>query len=256
MPVCRLCEREVPKLAKSHLLGNGAHRRLATPEGVSAHLDPAAPRPELAVSRRFTGPYDWFACGDCERVHFQLGDDYVFRLLDAVQQDRTRWRVHEAGGGTLKHRQHAGRPDLLHRYALQCLFREHLSRSRFELGVVAADFEELVVDSEPTIESSFGVMVTYIREESSRYCTGGVPMDERGSHPIFVFTIPHLLFTVAASRAGLPLAYRPFQLEPGPWVNLTHWKRAPDFVRAFNEKIVTGHLDRMRDVLSLDAKKS
>ncbi len=163
--ICGLCQQDVPKLVKSHVIA----KAIATHGRLKGSREPLVILPsnkDHPVQRSQTGVYSEIVCTSCE-ASFQAGDDALTTLCRSLGQgvpsnhDGTRFLVVLYPNADI---------DAVHRGVLTTLFRAHLSPHPMFQHVVlkpvhAQRIRDLLLANASTLTSDYGVLLRVVLSE-------------------------------------------------------------------------------------------
>jgi len=164
---CGLCQQDVPKLAKSHVIAQAiaTHGR---PKGSQEPLLIVPSNKDQPLQRSRTGVYSKIVCPRCEGG-FQAGDDALLALLRSLAQG-VPFALHDGRplGVSYPHADIAA----VHRGVLSTLFRAHLSPHRMYQHVVldpvhAERIRELLLSEASTLSSEYGVLLRVVLSDQA-----------------------------------------------------------------------------------------
>lgn len=156
---CGLCQQDVPKLAKSHVVPKSI-MMLGRAKGTSEPMVIIPSNATKRVLRSQAGIYSSIVCSACE-ASFQAGDDALLALCRTWEQGQPYGPANEPVVCKVY-------PEILsttlHRGLLTTLFRAHLSpHPMFENVDLGAEHEEavrkLLLSDQPTIASPYRVVI-------------------------------------------------------------------------------------------------
>lgn len=243
MPFCKVCQQEVPKLIRCHIYPNSMTREIAS-AGLVAMSTINGPRAAYAHAGLFD---DNLACLACE-TRFGPADDYAIRFRRAVLS----WGMpFDIRHGTLRLPTFQADAGLLHTFAINVLFRSHLSdrpeHRKINSEVIDAEAREALRTGHSTIENGRQVAIIVTTGDLGGM-TSSPHIKFNGDHPLYLIQMPHISFMVAASDAQLNPEWHGLILKPGQPVTI--WRRRrPELFELENAKkalsMVGDRVDRM-----------
>jgi hypothetical protein len=247
MPFCKVCQQQVPKLIRCHIYPDSMTREIAS-DGLVAMSTVNGPRAAYAHAGLFD---DNLACLACE-MRFGPADDYAIRFRRAVLT----WGMpYEIRYGTLRLPTFQADAGLLHSFAVNVLFRSHLSdrpeHRQTNSEVIDAEAREALRTGRSTIES--GRQIAIVATTGN---LGGMISSPHiklnGDHPLYLIQMPHISFMVAASDAQLNPEWHGITLKPGQPVTIWRRRRPERFELEVANKMfgmVGDRVDRMFNAL-------
>lgn len=253
MPICGLCQKNVDQLVDSHVIPKAITRGMQGKSGKPlAAINLRHNTRGNPVTKNYGGIYAQIVCADCERVHFQDADTYLVDFRRNLLLKRTKYKLHPNGGApSLRLRQHAGNPDLVHRFAIQTIFRAHLSQrsecDQINLANNESLFRELVISPASTLDSDWHVSLRLVIHPLADLLQS--PSLVNSTPPFFTIALPNLTILVAASKAGLPPGFSDVRLRKGEPLTVWHSKRLASNEMNLITTSVSPWLDEMDRIL-------
>lgn len=208
MRKCVLCKALVPQLAKSHVYPRALHLLFADDEEdippimISRH----AKYPGQVAQKSRAGVYGEFVCPDCERDLFGPADDAFMRLHHEISSWPLPGKEIEMMVQVVP-----GDPDLVHRFALQTLWRWAASPRSFTdkvdvvgLGPIIERIRSWLLNPAGTLWTDHDVAVSYRIADDNGFAMPPYGGWRAGS--IFI-TVGNFTFIIASRSRGLS----------GPW---------------------------------------
>jgi hypothetical protein len=188
MPVCLLCQQEVPKLVDSHIYPRALNNVGGNPSAPLAVIGPQQ------VKRSWTGIYDQFLCDGCEGS-FKVPDQHLVEFvlrLDQAGEPVVQPRVGEIGR---IYQPPLADPRKLRLFGLSLLLRAHLTKQDFfssvDVGPHYPRLAQLVRDQDPGEPDEFSM--TLVRPVGALSLSGSAPSRARmGGANGYWFGLPGL----------------------------------------------------------------
>jgi hypothetical protein len=215
MASCALCGKSVPKLAKSHVYPKALHLQFAD---VRDDLPPIminrkADYPGQAVQKSLGGVYGEFVCPTCERDLFGPADDAFMRLhYQLAVRPLPDAEIRMAASVV------PGESDLVHRFALQTLWRWAAFPGSFVeqvdsigYGPVIERIHDWLLNPAGTLWTDHDVAVIYRIAEDSGFAMP--PCGGWRAGAIFM-TVGNFTFFISSRSRGLPGLLHANRLRP------------------------------------------
>jgi hypothetical protein len=204
---CGLCQQDVPKLAKSHVIPKSI-LMLGRPKGTSEPMVLIPSNATKRVLRSQAGIYSSIVCPACE-ASFQAGDDAMLALCRTWGQGQPYGRANEPVLCKIY-------PEIssttLHRGLLTTLFRAHLSPhpmfENVDLGAEhGASVRKLLLSHQPTETSSYRAVI----RTAPGLAAGTImsPMRERWDGVnVYRFYFPHVSAFIKVDKKPFDRAWQ------------------------------------------------
>jgi hypothetical protein len=204
MKTCTLCGNSVPNLAESHVYPKALHLQFSDARGDVPPfvINRKAAHPNQTVQKSRGGIYGEFACQVCESKLFGPADNEFMRLHHQLSS----WPAPDAPIEMAPNLV-PGNPDLLHRFALQTLWRWAVcSRNDIE-QVDAVGFGPIIERIRCWLLNPAGTLWT-MHDVAASYriaCDSGVVIPPRGGWRagMIVMTVGNFSFFIASRVRGL-----------------------------------------------------
>ena len=202
---CALCGACVPKLAESHVYPRALHLLFADDRDdiPPIMINRRAKYPGQVVQKSRGGVYGNFVCPGCERDLFGPADDVFMRLHHQLAS----WPLPD---GDIEMAAHVipGDPDLVHRFALQTLWRWAACPRRCSeqidaigLGPVIERIRSWLLNPAGTLWTEHDVAISYRIAQDNGFALSPSGGWRAGS--IFM-TVGNFTFFIASRSRGLP----------------------------------------------------
>ena len=254
MRICSLCQQPTGVFADSHVYPLALHHLLANgpvPPFV-LHADP--PHPNAGVSKNLGGEHAHFVCHECEQRQFGPADNEFMRTYHAVAERTPPISDEETIADLIP-----GNPALIHRFAIQTLWRGHMSglplyRQPY-LDHVAERFRRMLLSSTSTIDTGWEVAVVLCDRPGAMLVLppwrGGSQLEGQ----MITMVLPRFTFLVASNTRWLPIrSLQKHILRPGREVQVLRVGVLPEFVANHIPELVGKREDRARDFIARHKK--
>lgn len=251
MHSCAICGEKVPKLAQSHVYPKALHRLFNDPEDEVPPLtiNRKAAYPGQAARRSRGGVYGEFVCPRCESEAFGPADNQFM----ALHHQLSSWPIPD-GPIEMIEQLVPGDPDLLHRFALQTLWRwDACRRDHFEMldavgfGPVIERIRLFLLNPGGTLWTGLEVAVSYRIARDSGLV---VPPFGGWRAGQIIMTIGKFTFFIASRTRGLRGSIRNHCLRDEGGVRVLATTRMHDWiVDPVAEMLSGGRVAQVDDLL-------
>lgn len=260
MPTCALCLADVSEFADSHVYPLALHKQMHSEDmpAFTVHAKPTHPARTAVKSRK--GTHGYFVCHPCEHDLFQEGDNEFMKLYHRL--DKKPLPVREGDRSRLV--TVPGDPGLIHRFALQTLWRwfacPEAALDRAEIGPLYDRLRGWLLQPGSTLRSGWGVAVQHSQGSLTMAALPPAVIIPRGerSGRFLILTVPRFLFYIALDRCWLPGRFADITLRAGSSVNMVLSYDFPNIVvEGFAHVFKDGGLERTEAFVErFQAKKS
>lgn len=256
MRQCGLCLQLVPKLADSHVYPRALQRLMHTEDKPAFVIRANASHPARTASKSLSGVHGYFVCPACERDAFQDGDNEFMALYHRLAAKPVSFQP----GQEERHVIVPGNPDLIHRFALQTLWRWYAcpeaGLNESDLGSLYERLRGWLARPGGTLRTGWGVAVHNIQGPLTMAALP--PMGIGGpNRKLFALTLPSFALYIAADRCWLPGGYEPITLRAGSGVNMFATPDVPKPLLAAYDALLTPEVIERTDAYlqRFEAKK-
>jgi len=255
MPTCPLCDQWTDKFADSHIVPNAISKELRNGTEPLAVLKVAPQANHWEhVKKNYGGITARIVCETCERVHFQDADNCIVPFLRSLPSSNPKFDLPVMADGlrTFQVRAYPGDPGLVHRFALQTLFRFHLANDDekvpFKLSDKnAGELKNLILSPIPTTKSPWYVSVHYYRTELAATILS--PTTRQNSPAIYSYMVPQTEFLIAETFDTMPDGLRQMGITENSDILVFHRRNLGDSQHRLIHSWVDPHIDKLGQVL-------
>lgn len=236
MPICKLCGKDAPKLAKCHIYPRSMSKELSGSDNFLVSMT-ANESPRSGYAR--DGIYDReIVCLSCEGK-FKKADDYgiLFRrtLVNPSSPCKYPYR-------TVSLPSFDADPVLLHQFAAQTWLRSALSarneHSQTNDSELIALISKYVFDGKDTIDSGIGVAVVLMRTPKTKVLASPVRfvVDQ---YVMYWMLLSGMLLIIAGGSGDLPPGFQSVKIQRGN--SVTAWQLPELIENEYSEKIALAY---------------
>lgn len=220
MPICKMCQAEVPRLARCHIFPRSMSRDMAA----GGPIVQVALEPEPRAAFANGGLYDDnIVCPTCER-RFHAADTHAIEFRRAVLTLRPPITFPYPQDGAQLPSFEAS-PEMLHTFAMQTWLRCQLSdrqeHAQVSDAAIASETIDCLLRGISTLSTGRQVAYAFDRSDMGTLMLG--PMHYTDFEPpMYELGMPNMTIFIAATTAGLHAGFREIALRPG--LTVTVWR--------------------------------